>query len=230
MRNFMTTLVSCAALAFGAVACDGGETDPFTPTTDNGGTTTPDNGGSPDTGGTPDAGPGEDTTAPTQYFAVYVSDITDFDCSNNSKNHGADIDAIELIDAVTDASAGFVTDAGGMLGDGSGSGNNCSGEPSPASQELNNIKGAPNGDLSGGFVALAGGYLTAEFGSLEITDAYEIQIYEVGTDECGSQGCKDDEMTVGIATDLSCDITSNLCSLELSSTAVGDAVVPVGAL
>ena len=227
MRNFMTTLLSCAALAFGAIGCDGGDPiDPFSPTNDSGNSTTDTGGGSDATGSTETTNP-EDTSDPTKYFAVYVADITDFDCSNNSKNHGADIDAIELLDALTGTSQGFVTDAGGVLGDGSGSGNNCSGAPDATSQDPNNIKGPRDGDLSGGFVALAGGYVTGEFNSLEITDAYTIQVYEVGKDECEAQGCKDDEMLVGIATDLSCDITSNVCSLELSGSAVGDATVPV---
>jgi len=226
MRNIITTLLGCAALTFGMVACDEGTTiDPFGDAVTNvpdgtAGDATGDGTGTPD-GGTPDA------TTTTQYFAIYVADVPDFDCSPNSKNHGADVDAAELFDDLTGDSQGYVTNASGVLGDGSPV---CSGAPAADKQVPNEFTGAPDGAFSGGFVALAGGYLTGEFGSLELTAAYTLQVYEVGVDICGDLNCKDDPMQVGVATDLSCDVFGNTCSVELSSEAYGDASIPLTGL
>lgn len=214
MRNIITALVGCA-FAFGAIACDGEVVDPF-PTND---TVVNNDTAVGDTVVTPD------TPTTTQYFAAYVRDLPTYDCSNNSGNHGADIDAFELLDTNLGTSDGYATSANGLFGDGT---ENCTGDVNTDNQVFTDVTGAPDGALAGGFVALAGGYVTAEFGSAEIVDAHTIQVFEVGVDECGGSGCKDDTFEVGIATGLECDVTTNACSVLLSSTAAGDAAVPVG--
>jgi len=222
--NLAFRIVLSSAIALTVAACDPGDTlDPNTgePTITEADAS---NGGGADA--TADVGADIEDPVGPRYFAVYVADTPDYDCSPISKNHGADIDAAELKDSLTGDSIGFVTNAAGAPGDGSA---NCKGTPAADKQVPDEFVGAPDGDLSGGFVALAGGYITGEFGATEITSAYTIQIYEVGVDECGDQNCKDDPMEVGLATDASCDVFSNGCSIMLSGTAVGDATIPVGA-
>lgn len=211
MRNFTLTLLACTALTFGTMGCDEGIT--LFPDT-NGSDTT----GGLDTTGTDTA----DTAAGTSYFAVNISDPPTISCSNNSGNHGADVDAVELIDTIGNTSVSYATNAVATWGDG----NDCTGDMNTGNQDEADIYGATDGDLSGGFVALGGGFINVEFGSSEIVPAYDIQIFEVGDGDC--TGCKDDTMIVGLVTSTACAFKDATCYIELSDNAVGDALIPAG--
>ena len=198
MLRWTTILIAISSLAL-VTACEASEDDDAMVTADTGGTDT--------------------VQPPAGYFAVLIEDSTTHDCSNNSKNHGADMDAMELVDGSD--SLAFADQVDGQVGDSDGSSSLC-GDINPDKIDLNEFKGAPDGSLSDGFVALGGGYLIAEFsGALEILPAYTLMVYEVGVNECGSQGCLDETYTVSVTPGL----TNFTDKTTVSSTAAGTATL-----
>jgi len=153
------------------------------------------------------------------YAAIQIADVPDHDCSANSKNHGADIDAAELFEGGL-GSLGFATEASGAQGPGTPT---CADPPNSVS--LTEALGAPDSSLSGGFVPLGGGYINLEFAEL-IRSGDAVQIYQRGEDVCGFQGCKDEPMLIRFATSLPCAWGDDSCSVAVPGSWVGDAIIP----
>lgn len=181
--------------------------------------------GSEDAGGVDTSDTFKDTNdakVPDPYIGVSISDPPDYHCANDGGNHGADLDAVELIDGILGTSYAFATEAVGFWGDGT---SHCGIATNTAEQVLSNVYGPPDGGLAGGYIPLGGGSINVGFGH-EITPAFEIQLHEVGADECGNFGCKDDLMIVGLVRRLDCEFEDS-CYVNLSEAAVGDALIPL---
>ena len=212
MRKLLTSLVIGFATLAAVAACDvqsgdtdGGDTGTFTDTAGSDALAGTDNGG----------GTGE-----THYYAIRVDDSPNYACSKNQKAHGADIDAVGLYDG--DTSLGWFADVTGKIGDAA----NCDAPVSSKHTDFNEVKGAPDGTLSDGYVALGGGYVIGEFTSrTELVPAYTVQVIEVGVQECGDQGCKDEDYSVSAATDINC--ADNSCMILLSDQAAGHSTIPL---
>ncbi len=209
MRKLLTSLVIGLSTLAVVAACDvenGTDTD--------GGTTLTD-------GGSTDTTTGADTTTgETRYYAIRVDDSPNYTCSKNQKAHGADIDAVGLYDG--DTSLGWFADVTGQIGDAA----NCDDPVASKHTNFDEVKGAPDGTLSDGYVALGGGYVIGEFTSrTELVPAYTVQVIEVGVQECGDVGCKDEDYSVSAATDINC--ADNSCMVLLSDQAAGHATIPL---
>jgi len=168
-----------------------------------------------------------DTTAADHYYSVIVDDSEQFDgrcATSNSGAHGADIDAIELLDGST--SLGYLTFVSYEAGTACTVNFN----------DPNKAKGAPDGELTSGFVSLGGGHLTGEFGTsvLEIVQGYTISVYEIDDAFCAGVGggCVGSEKySIYISSDLDCAVDDSDCTTKLlSDTADGSATVDVPAL
>lgn len=162
----------------------------------------------------------DDTALPIRYYAVILDDSAQFashrsdggdPCATSpSKAHGADIDAVELLDVdgvtVLDTLVHLYFVAGETCADN-------------AFDDLEAAKGAPDGDLDSGFVSLAGGSLTGEFGasSLEILEGYSLRIYEIDDAFCvGVPSCVGSEgYSVYVATERECTKDDADCEPEL---------------
>ena len=148
MRKLLTSLVIGFATLAVVAACDVQSSD-----TDGGSTVLTDTTGSDATTGT------DTTTGETHYYAIRVDDSPNYACSKNQKAHGADIDAVGLYDG--DTSLGWFADVTGKIGDAA----NCDDPVGASHTNFDLVKGAPDGTLSDGYVALGGGYVIGEFTS-----------------------------------------------------------------
>lgn len=203
MLRWTTLLIAISALGLVSACEDSGDSDVITnPGTDNGGNV------------------GNDVTTTTKYFAVMIEDSPTYTCSTNQKAHGADMDAMELVDGSD--SLAYADTVDGQVGDlGNGGASNCPDDVGASHQDLNAFKGAPDGTLSDGYVALGGGWLIAEFtGALELLPAYTLYVYEVGVAECGSQGCQDEDYRVAVTPGLTNTTDKNTVSSSAAGTAI----------
>lgn len=201
MRKILVPFALMGLCSLPLVACEvEGETDATTEPT-----------GTTDTGG--------DTVIPeTKFYSVIVDDSVQFPdhrtgdpCATSASNaHGADIDAMELID--TDGSTVLGTLSHTFYSEGDFCDDTAFTDPSEA-------EGTPDGELDSGFVSLAGGSLTGEFGasSLELLEGYSIQVYEIDDAFCaGIPSCVGSEKySVYISTDLECTKDTASCTTEL---------------
>lgn len=153
---------------------------------------------------------------PSQFFAVFIDDSGFEGTCSPTGAHGADIDAVALYDG--DTRVAYLDTV--ELGTDSG-GSSCESvaDFSAASAAL----GPPDGDSSGGFVSLNGGWLVGEFEwAAEIVSGYSLRIYEVGSDEA---------YDIYIAGELGCVHSGPSfrtdCMLRIGSEVVGEATVLV---
>jgi len=219
MKKLMLPFVVMGVMALGVQACEvqGGDedatTDTFTPT---------------DTTET-DTFTEQDTTVATEYYAVYLEDLSEVRCAtSNSGAHGADIDAVALFDGSTlvgyldtiDADHPTDCDTYGF-------------------DDTAEAKGAPqaNPKLTEGFYSLSFGWLIGEFdGAAQILSGYDITVYEIDDDACTAAGLNPNTNCVGsepyalsIATGLDCvnETDPNACMVFISDQAEGTATLPL---
>jgi len=218
MRKILVPFALLGLVSLPLTACDVQEGDGDADTT----------GTSPDVTTTP-----QDTadTAPPRYFALIVDDSDFFDgrCATSASGaHGADIDAVELI---TDQSDSYFFDAVKYE-----PGTTCTvGDNHDNPSE---VKGAPNGSLSDGFVALGGGLVAGEFdaSAIEILAGYNVVVYEIDDDYCTAAGLTPGVNCVGsegyhvyITEQLSCVGTSGCSTKRITDSdgAEGEAQIPL---
>lgn len=153
---------------------------------------------------------------PTEYYALVVDDSVQFPdhrpdggnpCATSSVDaHGADIDAVELLNGST--SLGFWATTKYQPG------TMC--EIAAKYSDSNEAEGPSDGTLTENFVSLGGGRIGGEFeaSSLQILESYTVIVYEVGVAEGGI----DEEYTVSITEELSCLDAGQTCE----SVEIGD--------
>lgn len=157
-------------------------------------------------------GGGDDTTnpgdtgadvpaVPLQYTAIIIDDSRIFPthradggnpCATSSMGaHGADIDAVALMDGPD--LVGYLDTVDYEAG------TRCTMDADFTDSDL--VKGAPDGQLLEGFVSLGGGWLTGEFDNQAlILPTYDVIVYEVGAE----QGGLDEGFELFVAEDLDC--------------------------
>lgn len=156
-----------------------------------------------------------------EYFAVLLDDSVQFPehrtdggdpCATSAANaHGADIDAIELLDS------DGVTSLGTLASSVYHPATLCDDTAFTDPEEAESV---PDGSLNDGFVSLAGGGLSGEFpASLELLAGYIIKVYEIDDAFCGgSPSCVGSEKySVYITSELDCGKDDPDCDVLLIS-------------
>lgn len=225
MRKIWLSIAAAGLIASPLVGCDVSE-DPI----DGDDTTIGD-----DTGG--DTIDEDTTVVAPDYFAILLQDRWDERCATSSSGaHGADIDAVGLFDSSADTATllGYAQFAASKSDP---NGLECN---AYSFDDLDDLKGAPDGSLTNGFYSLYGGWALIEFeNQIQILDDYAVVVYEIGDDFCqGISGCVGDEgYDVYVATELDCvtegadgvsDTTAcQLIQLTGTDGAAGEATIPV---
>lgn len=208
MKRFLRVLLVGAASIALLSACDVAGSE------DDTGTTT-------DTAGTDTAGVDNYVPPVDEFAAVIIEDGTTWTCSDTYGAHGADIDAVQLIDNVG-AGASYWLDSVDV--------SNINPAPSQCTKPNNYMdpteaKGPNDGEFSENFVSLASGWLAGEFESAMLIDkTMTIMVYEVGT-KVDSRG-KDEDFTLYVAQDMTCSGPGAACSVKIG-TGKGEASFPL---
>lgn len=152
-----------------------------------------------------------DAEASPTFVGIMVVGTQSFCDGRMQTTPGADIDAVELLDG-SGASISF--------------GQAVVGEPSLPDacasnkfRQLNHVLGPPDGS----WVSLGDGWITIGFG-VQLTRRHVLKFSERGSGDCPT--CLDDEFVVFLVTDLDCQPGAP-CATLLSTTAVGDARIPL---
>ncbi len=163
---------------------------------------------------------GDAPTVAGPFHAVLILDDADFACSVNQRSHGADIDAVALLDA-EGKRVSWWAKARMVPGDDS----KCAAPLAYRFTVAREAQGGANATLDDHYVALAGGYVIGEFkDAQEITADQSVHVYEVGA----SVGGRDDPYSVWLATDLTCTPDADPpCAQLVEPRAVGESVIPL---
>ena len=139
------------------------------------------------------------TTTVTEYHGIMLQDswVDGSGCpSKTQKAQGADIDAVGLFDSANSLVGYCDVVQGNVPGSSSCGANNHT--------NTNDAKGAPDGDISSGYVALTGGVIACEFApnSPKLTAGDSVEVYEIDTSYCS--GCDAEGYTVSAVTSAAC--------------------------
>lgn len=169
-------------------------------------------------GDAPSAGDGAGLAVEGPFHAVLIRDDPDFACSVNQRSHGADIDAVSLLDA-EGKYVSWWAKARMVPGDSS----KCAEPLANRFTIASEAQGGANATLDDHYVALAGGYVIGQFkDAQEITSGQSVHVYEVGV----AAGGRDDPYSVWLATDLSCTPDAEPpCAALVEPHAVGESVI-----